>query len=122
MAVSTIKLRINYDPTTSEAIKSLEILKNSKNEVGSEEYLKEMVEEEGKMIAGFEEKILDAVKVNYYDLPYIITALRVLAIALEEGIDKDEDEQFAKGMKGKLKFLEKITDIITVDDIRRAQE
>ena len=122
MAVSTIKLKINYDPTMSEATKGIEILKNSKNKVGSEEYLKEMVEVEGKMIAGFEEKLLKAIGINYWDLPYIITALRVLAIALEEGIDKEEDKEFAKGMKGKLRFLEKITDIITVDNIGCAQE
>ena len=115
MRENKIRINISHDPRDGESAKVLEKLMKIENKVGSDEYISEMIRGEGKLIAGFEQRIVDAIGVNYYDLPFIVVALRALAFALEQGIEAEgEDEWLIKGMKEKLEILEKITEITTV--------
>lgn len=54
-------------------------------------------------------------KINYFDLPYIIVAMRALAIALETAIDdREHGKILIEGMKKKVGFLEKAVNITTI--------
>lgn len=110
-----INLPIDQFPFTSRAVKSLDVLKGSKNKIGSEEYIEELAQQEANIIEEYEKDIIGAVKVNYYDLPYIIVAMRVLALALETAIDdREHGKDFIEGMKKKVGFLEKAVNITTI--------
>lgn len=115
MAEKKINLMIDQFPFTSRAVKSLDVLKGSKNKIGSEEYIEELAQVEANIIEEYEKDIIGAVKVNYYDLPYIIVAMRVLALALETAIDdREHGKDFIEGMKKKVGFLEKVVNITTI--------
>ncbi len=115
MGEKKINLKIDQFPFTSRAVKSLDVLKGSKNKIGSEEYIEELAQVEANIIEEYEKDIIGAVKVNYYDLPYIIVAMRVLALALETAIDdREHGKDFIEGMKKKVGFLEKVVNITTI--------
>lgn len=115
MAEKKINLPIDQFPFTSRAVKSLDVLKGLENKIGSEEYIEELAQVEANIIEEYEKDIIGAVKVNYYDLPYIIVAMRVIALALETAIDdREHGKDFIEGMKKKVEFLEKAVNITTI--------
>lgn len=115
MGERKINLPIDQFFYTSRAVKSLDVLKGSKNKIGSEEYIEELAQQEANIIEEYEKDIIGAVKVNYFDLPYIIVAMRAIALVLETAIDdREHGKILIEGMKKKVGFLEKVVNITTI--------
>ena len=114
MGKFSVNLNIEYDGHNSESFKIIEKTKSSGFEPGSAEMMKLTVEEEGAAMVRFENRVIEALRPNFFDLPIIIVALRSLAAALEGVIENFEDKEFSAAMMEKVRFLEETTDIMTI--------
>ena len=109
-----VNLHIDYNGHNSESVKIIEKMESSGFEPGSAEMMKLMSEEEGAAMVRFENRVIEALRPNFFDLPIIIVALRSLAAALEGVIENLEDKEFSAGMMEKLRSLEETMDIMTI--------
>lgn len=109
-----VNLNIDHNGHNSEALKIIEKIESSGFEPESAEMMKLMTEEEGAAMVRFENRVIEALRPNLFDLPIIIVALRSLAAALEGVIENIEDKELSAGMMKKVRFLEETTDIMTI--------
>ena len=114
MGKFSVNLNIDYNGHNSEALKIIEKMESSGLEPESAEMMKLMSEEEGAAMVRFENRVIEALRPNFFDLPIIIVGLRSLAAALEVVIENIEDQELSAEMMKEVRFLEETTDIRAV--------
>lgn len=74
-----------------------------------DERLKQIVRLSGEALVEIENKILDAIYISEFDIPFYILAMECLTAVMNEVMNNDKE--LGRAMKHRLDMLRKITDI-----------